>query len=35
MVFTVATPRGSLIFTPSLDDDDRITWKCTAAGKLR
>jgi Zn-dependent protease with chaperone function/Tfp pilus assembly major pilin PilA len=35
MVFTVATPRGSLIFTPSLDDDDRITWKCTAAGKLK
>jgi Tfp pilus assembly major pilin PilA len=35
MVFTVATPRGSLVFTPSLDDDDRITWKCTAAGRLR
>lgn len=29
MVLTVSTERGELIFTPSVDEDGRISWDCT------
>lgn len=30
MTLTVATPQGDLVFTPSLDAQNRVTWSCSA-----
>ena len=35
MTLTVTTPKGTLIFTPRVDDDGHIAWSCTGGDNVK